>query len=67
MQVYNLSEFPQITFISTQNSSTDEEIKSRILQSAMQFVPEHGWSQQSIQLAVEQEGMPSVAHGIFPR
>ena len=31
----------------------------------MQYVPKTGWSQESIQQAVESFGLPGVAHGLF--
>ena len=45
----------------------EDELKARILQTALMYVPVHGWSAKSLQLAVEKEGYPGVGHGMFPR
>ncbi|KAJ3302612.1 Ubiquinone biosynthesis protein coq9, mitochondrial [Blyttiomyces sp. JEL0837] len=46
------------------NSSTPE---SRILAAALDFVPAHGWTLQSIEQGAKSLGYSSVAHGLFPR
>ncbi|KAG0259044.1 Ubiquinone biosynthesis protein coq9, mitochondrial [Actinomortierella ambigua] len=37
-----------------------------ILKKAMTYVPEHGWTVQSITKAAEDLGYPSIIHGMFP-
>ncbi|XP_017838669.1 ubiquinone biosynthesis protein COQ9, mitochondrial [Drosophila busckii] len=42
------------------------EVRNKILDAALQHVPQHGWSKQAIVLGAEQCGYPSVVHGMFP-
>ncbi|KAI0236305.1 Ubiquinone biosynthesis protein COQ9, mitochondrial [Lamellibrachia satsuma] len=55
----------------TRNRNTEddgeERIRERILGSALTFVPQHGWSKNALVAGAEVEGLPSVAHGMFPR
>ncbi|XP_071824519.1 ubiquinone biosynthesis protein COQ9, mitochondrial-like isoform X1 [Apostichopus japonicus] len=46
---------------------TEEELKSSILDSALNFVPSHGWSVKAIAKGAQQHGYPGVTHGLFPR
>ncbi|KAK3096695.1 hypothetical protein FSP39_002447 [Pinctada imbricata] len=48
---------------------TEEEYhtKERILRASLPFVHQHGWTKNAIAAGAEQEGLPSVAHGMFPR
>ena len=46
---------------------SEDALKSRILNTALMYVPVHGWSVKSLQMAVEKEGFPAVSHGMFPR
>ncbi|KAM8714261.1 hypothetical protein ACLKA7_014402 [Drosophila subpalustris] len=41
-------------------------IRQKILDAAMEHVPQHGWSKQAIVLGAESCGYPSVVHGMFP-
>ncbi|XP_070386748.1 ubiquinone biosynthesis protein COQ9, mitochondrial [Dermacentor albipictus] len=43
-----------------------EDIKSTILQSALDFIPQHGWTWKSIAAGANSLGLSSVAHGLFP-
>ena len=38
-----------------------------ILSAALRYVPDHGWSQKSIQLALTSLGMPHSSHTLFTR
>ncbi|XP_033754409.1 ubiquinone biosynthesis protein COQ9, mitochondrial-like isoform X2 [Pecten maximus] len=50
-----------------EESETEADIKNRILTASMAFVPEHGWSKTALAAGAAVEGLPSVAHGMFPR
>ncbi|SPP75449.1 ubiquinone biosynthesis protein COQ9, mitochondrial [Drosophila guanche] len=43
-----------------------DAIREQILDAALEHVPQHGWTRQSIVLGAEQCGYPSVVHGMFP-
>ncbi|KAH8233064.1 hypothetical protein KR026_003766 [Drosophila bipectinata] len=43
-----------------------DAIRSKILDAALQHVPQHGWSRQAIVQGAEDSGYPSVVHGMFP-
>lgn len=45
----------------------DESISERILTSALQFVPEHGWTAQAIAEGAKMEGLSGMAEGMFRR
>ncbi|KAL5021950.1 hypothetical protein ScPMuIL_001105 [Solemya velum] len=42
-----------------------QDVKQRILQASLQFVPQHGWTQAAISAGAESEGLPAIAHGMF--
>lgn len=42
-----------------------QAVKTKILDSALKFVPIHGWSTESIVKGAEELGYPGVAHGMF--
>lgn len=44
----------------------EDNIKNRILEKALDFVPKSGWSVESISAGAEAAGYPGVAHGLFP-
>ncbi|XP_060587269.1 ubiquinone biosynthesis protein COQ9, mitochondrial-like isoform X2 [Ruditapes philippinarum] len=46
---------------------TEYEIRQRILKSSLPFVLSEGWTQNAIAAGAEAEGLPGVAHGLFPR
>ncbi|XP_011863444.1 PREDICTED: ubiquinone biosynthesis protein COQ9, mitochondrial [Vollenhovia emeryi] len=52
------------------HEETDEEyeknIKIKILNASLQFVPDMGWSKQAISAGAESIGYPGVIHGLFP-
>ncbi|XP_067651423.1 ubiquinone biosynthesis protein COQ9, mitochondrial-like isoform X2 [Haliotis asinina] len=52
---------------SGQYEEEDHQIKQRILEAALAFVPQHGWSKNALAAGAEMEGLPPVAHGMFPR
>lgn len=41
--------------------------KANILKAALPFVPQYGWTKESIALGAENVGMPGTVHGLFPR
>lgn len=43
----------------------DEDIQSKILEAALKFVPEHGWSKESIDKGVEEMKLPKISSGII--
>lgn len=43
------------------------QIKTKILEAALTFVPAHGWTKTSLSHGAEQIGFPSIAHGMFSR
>ena len=44
-----------------------EDIQKIVLNTALEFVPIHGWTVKSLAEAAKHEGYPGVAHGMFPR
>ncbi|OWF35807.1 Ubiquinone biosynthesis protein COQ9, mitochondrial [Mizuhopecten yessoensis] len=50
-----------------EESQTEADIKHRILTASMAFIPIHGWSKDALAAGAAAEGLPSVAHGMFPR
>ncbi|CAH1779004.1 unnamed protein product [Owenia fusiformis] len=52
----------------SENPETDREYetKTRILNSALTFVNEYGWTKKAIVAGAEEEGYPAVTHGLFP-
>ncbi|KAH8370103.1 hypothetical protein KR093_002191 [Drosophila rubida] len=50
---------------SEKNAKVDD-IRRKILDAAMEHVPQHGWSKQAIVLGAESCGYPGVVHGMFP-
>ncbi|KAH8277545.1 hypothetical protein KR018_000137 [Drosophila ironensis] len=43
-----------------------DAIRTKILDAALQHVPQHGWTRQAIIQGAEESGYPSVVHGMFP-
>lgn len=43
-----------------------DAIRAKILDAALQHVPQQGWTRQAIILGAEESGYPSVVHGMFP-
>lgn len=43
------------------------QVKTKILEAALTFVPTLGWSKSSLSQGAENIGFPSIAHGMFPR
>ncbi|XP_049276227.1 ubiquinone biosynthesis protein COQ9, mitochondrial isoform X4 [Rhipicephalus sanguineus] len=52
--------------ISEPISGPTGDIKSAILKSALDFIPQHGWTWKSIAAGASSLGYSSVAHGLFP-
>lgn len=44
----------------------EENVKNRILERALEFVPKSGWSVESLSAGAEAAGYPSISHGLFP-
>ncbi|XP_035251889.1 ubiquinone biosynthesis protein COQ9-B, mitochondrial-like isoform X2 [Anguilla anguilla] len=44
---------------------TEEELRARILATALDFVPQHGWSAEAIAAAAQAVGLSSAASGMF--
>ncbi|XP_072947201.1 glomulin-like [Epargyreus clarus] len=44
----------------------EENVKSRILTKALEFVTKHGWSVDSLSQGAEAAGYPGISHGLFP-
>uniref|UniRef100_A0A0B7A0T7 Ubiquinone biosynthesis protein n=1 Tax=Arion vulgaris TaxID=1028688 RepID=A0A0B7A0T7_9EUPU len=56
----------------TSQSKNDEHeyehlIRQRILQASIPHVQEYGWTKKAIEAGARDEGLPPVAHGMFPR
>ncbi|KAF5272775.1 hypothetical protein FQA39_LY07802 [Lamprigera yunnana] len=45
----------------------EEEIKTKILESSLQYVNKLGWSKDAISAGAESIGYPGVSHGLFPK
>lgn len=44
----------------------EENVKNRILEQALQFVPKSGWSTESLSAGAKAVGYPTITHGLFP-
>ncbi|KAL4703285.1 hypothetical protein ACJJTC_015417 [Scirpophaga incertulas] len=44
----------------------EENVKSQILQKALQFVTHSGWTTESLTAGAEAAGYPGITHGLFP-
>ncbi|XP_045192623.2 ubiquinone biosynthesis protein COQ9, mitochondrial-like isoform X2 [Mercenaria mercenaria] len=53
--------------VENDSQETEYEVKQRILKSSLPFVLSEGWTQNAIAAGAETEGLPGVAHGLFPR
>ena len=49
------------------SKSPEEDIRERILDSALDYVCDLGWSLDALTEAAKKEGFPAVAHGLFQR
>lgn len=61
-------------FCSKESASFDQkddkyenDIKSKVLEASLTFVPELGWSKESIAKGAEKVGYPGIIHGMFSR
>ncbi|XP_026808633.1 ubiquinone biosynthesis protein COQ9, mitochondrial isoform X2 [Rhopalosiphum maidis] len=43
----------------------ERDIKTKILQSSLQYVPQHGWSRDTVAAGAEELGYPDTVHGLF--
>ncbi|XP_030386034.1 ubiquinone biosynthesis protein COQ9, mitochondrial isoform X2 [Scaptodrosophila lebanonensis] len=43
-----------------------DEVRNKILDAALQHVPQHGWTRNAIVQGAEECGYPSAVHGMFP-
>ena len=53
-----------------ENATTDDEdqtLKLKILENALQYVPQFGWTVEALAAGAEEEGLPPVAHGVISR
>ena len=46
---------------------SEDDMKRQILNSALDYVPEHGWTDLAIQKGAEAQGLSSAIEGLFPR
>ena len=46
---------------------SEDDMKRQILDSALEFVPEHGWTDLALQKGAEAQGLSSAIDGLFPR
>jgi len=46
---------------------SEDDMKRQILGSALEFVPEHGWTDLALQKGAEAQGLSSAIEGLFPR
>lgn len=44
----------------------EENVKTKILEYALQFVPKSGWSIESLSAGAKAAGYPTITHGLFP-
>lgn len=45
----------------------EEDIRQKILAASLPFVPEHGWSKESISKGAQSIGYPGIIHGMFTK
>jgi ubiquinone biosynthesis protein COQ9 len=45
----------------------EHKVRQQILQASLPHVHEHGWTRKALQAGARDEGLPSAAHGMFPR
>ncbi|XP_052817424.1 ubiquinone biosynthesis protein COQ9, mitochondrial-like [Mya arenaria] len=50
-----------------EGEETEYETKLRILKSSLPFVHQHGWTSNALAQGAEMEGLPGIAHGLFPK
>lgn len=49
-----------------QNEEKIKAVRHKILQAALPYVEAHGWSREAISKGAESQGLPGIAHGMFP-
>ena len=67
MNVYDELETENSDNGNTSTGGEDEALKLRILDNALQYVPQFGWTVEALAAGAEDEGLPPVAHGLISR
>lgn len=44
----------------------EQNVKDRILEKALEFVPTNGWTVEALRAGAEAVGYPGITHGLFP-
>jgi len=57
---------PQQSIHEENDEEYEKNIKIKILNASLKFVPDMGWSKQAISAGAESIGYPGVIHGLFP-
>lgn len=67
-QSHTHEEVKSVTPVATEHEEHqyEENVKNRILQKALEFVPKNGWSVESLSAGAEAAGYPGITHGLFP-
>lgn len=50
-----------------ETEDTEYDTRQKVLRSSLPFVHQHGWTSNALVAGAEQEGLPGIAHGMFPR
>ncbi|GFR61825.1 ubiquinone biosynthesis protein COQ9, mitochondrial, partial [Elysia marginata] len=50
-----------------QEAQYEHDIRQRILSASLVYVQELGWTQKALEAGAKDEGLPPIAHGMFPR
>lgn len=58
--------FPNQNQHEQEDHQYEENIKKSILENALQFVPQSGWSVESLSSGARAAGYPTITHGLFP-
>ncbi|GAV05080.1 hypothetical protein RvY_15262-2 [Ramazzottius varieornatus] len=48
------------------SSNSGKQLKERILNAGLSYVPEYGWTIEALAKGAEKSGLPSIAHGLCP-
>ncbi|CAD5120903.1 DgyrCDS9456 [Dimorphilus gyrociliatus] len=49
------------------DQENDNDVRTRVLLASLKFVPQHGWTTTSLAEGAKSVGLPSTAHGLFPK
>lgn len=55
-----------ILLVSPPKEEPKQDPRTEMLHATLSFVPQYGWSMESLMLGARAMGFPSVAHGLFP-